>query len=821
MSAQPPRAKGSSFVQMFAAAATSTSCQKDAPPHDHNSAAPSPLWGMDDAAEPPPPSLELAHQHLQARLARDPATGEQFGSTGRLAPRLSDFEFLGLGVHSYVAQLHRWRAFFVLLALLSVSSLVANGYGEELSEKQLNVVTWLFTAASLGNADSIAPAYGATELLISTLMTVFLFWALAALDDDAHRVEQKQVTPADFAVMVSGLPRDATAATIKAALENAPEVRGRALSVAVALCHRDVVLVERELRNLEARKAAYTADAEALARARAANGGTLSPGGLARLDQLGRALEGAEAEREKLMAKARAAVAALGPAGPKSAGVAFVTFADAHDAVALLEQGTLHLPALPAASSGPASPAAAYAASRPPEPSDLVWENLGSDDGLRRQVVGTCAMTALSLVGAALIGASAYLQPKATEGNHAKGKGAIADLGVMAVGTGVLLAGYLAVFLTVPVVEASFMRHTTVTGREVSQVLKLVLFQVLATLSTIGSFAADTSGAFNRDWYITGGFMLVNGMFVDLLVITCIIQGWNLMLNVGRHLVAPRCLTQHEMDLAYAGDGASGYCVDRLQLVTKFVAMAYICSAAIPLLFFVVVLVLACSILIDETNLLRRLWPAPQSDHAVVRAILVYVMPVAVTLHLLAARIFVAQLRSPSEGGGGGGGGGGGSRSLVTALWPTASFGSEDDDGVNLVMWSAVINLPLVALFVLREWRKPLCGGAAPPAATAGSSSASSDDSGGLVGTGQALVGRALAGTVWSRLHDEDQPGGSSRQGGGEEGAAAAAASTNRALAMSYTELERRYQHAGRQAELRYATPDTAKLVLVCRAAGA
>lgn len=46
----------------------------------------------------------------------------------------------------------------------------------------------------------------------------------------------------------------------------------------------------------------------------------------------------------------------------------------------------------------------------------------------------------------------------------------------------------------------------------------------MATLSTIGSFAADTNGAFNRDWYITGGFMLVNGMFVDLFVITCLLQ---------------------------------------------------------------------------------------------------------------------------------------------------------------------------------------------------------------------------------------------------------------------------------------------------------
>ena len=124
----------------------------------------------------------------------------------------------------------------------------------------------------------------------------------------------------------------------------------------------------------------------------------------------------------------------------------------------------------------------------------------------------------------------------------------------MAIGTVVLLCGYLVVFISVPIVEVAFMRHTltltlsltltltltlalalalpltltltlvevafmrhtTVTSKEVSQVLKLVGFQVLATLSTIGSFVGDTGGVINRDWYITGGFMLVNGMMADL-----------------------------------------------------------------------------------------------------------------------------------------------------------------------------------------------------------------------------------------------------------------------------------------------------------------
>ena len=133
---------------------------------------------------------------------------------------------------------------------------------------------------------------------------------------------------------------------------------------------------------------------------------------------------------------------------------------------------------------------------RPPEPSDVIWENLGCADGAWRQVVGTTAMTLLSLTGSLLIGGSTYLQPKAEK----EADSATDQIGAMVVGTLVLLVGYLAVFLVVPVVEAGYMRHASVTNKSVSQVLKLIFFQVLATVSTIGVFALDTSGALNRDW---------------------------------------------------------------------------------------------------------------------------------------------------------------------------------------------------------------------------------------------------------------------------------------------------------------------------------
>ena len=92
---------------------------------------------------------------------------------------------------------------------------------------------------------------------------------------------------------------------------------------------------------------------------------------------------------------------------------------------------------------------------------------------------------------------------------------------------------------------------------------------------------------------------------------------------------------------------------------------------------------------------------------------------------------------------------------------------------------------------MLREWRS---GGTATPPTTPAASRTLREPS-----RAGALVGRAVAGSVWSRLGSE-----------GREG--------NEALAISYTELELNYRKAEREKELRYAPPDTTRLILQCRA---
>jgi len=285
------------------------------------------------------------------------------------------------------------------------------------------------------------------------------------------------------------------------------------------------------------------------------------------------------------------------------------------------------------------------------------------------------------------------------------------------------------------------MRHKNITEREVSQVLKLVFFQVLATIGTTNVMVLNTEGTFNRHWYMLGGFMLINGMVVDLGMITCVVQGWNIGVQISRRIVAKNALTQYEADIAYAVK-ADGYIVDRLQMVTKFIVMTYIYSSVMPLLWGIVVVVLVASIYLDRRNLLRVFSPAAHSDESAVKAILVYVMPLAILSHLLVSYFMMRSMFKEStedwfaE-----------QMHVITAAMDTVlglnitgdvsntpqvnitgdvpntpqaatpgfditnltntllgSFGDPDSDALEMVWLSLVINGPLVVVFILREW---------------------------------------------------------------------------------------------------------------------
>ena len=66
-------------------------------------------------------------------------------------------------------------------------------------------------------------------------------------------------------------------------------------------------------------------------------------------------------------------------------------------------------------------------------------------------------------------------------------------------------------------------------------------------------------------------------------------------------------------------------------------------------------------------------------------------------------------------------------------------------------------------------------------------------------GKARAILTRAVAGSAWNALEARTPP-------------------QNEALSLSHNELEAKYRREGREAELRYACPDTSKLREQCRA---
>ena len=750
----------------------------------------------DKPGAPPPPSVDEARARASAALPKDPTTGKNWTVAASLSTSLSAFQSLSLGTFTYMSLLQVWFQFYVVILLLSISNGVHNAYGHMLDEKAsaISFTTFLFTFTSLGNAEKLAPAYGATELTIACLMTAFLYYSTWYLRLLSRRAERLQITPADFAVMIEGLPRvqeEKIEEGIKKALSD-PEVfslstvrqRGQGSwdktagpfppkleePIGVALSQREILractVYEREGKRLRAQDDALATLNDAKAN------DLLGEASLLRRDKLEKAVGAARKKQYEVASfieksvndpgawksvrtpgagsplkgqggRRRTQRHVTGPIDLKlvsvCAGSAFVSLDKASDAVALIKRGVL---TVEVANEEPMDrrdegKTTAYACRvyRPPEPSDIIWENIECEDGLKRQVKGTLGMTLLSFSGTAVIAVTSFLQPAAL--NATSNAAASAAVGLL--GTIFVVGGYLVVFLVVPNVEENYMRHKSVTAREVSTVLKLVAFQVLATIATASVFVLETGGSFNRDWYILGGFILVNGMIVDFGFITCVVQGWNIGVQISRRVGAPYlALTQYEANEAYAVK-ADGYVIDRLQMVTKFVVMTYIYSSAMPLLWGIVVAVLLVSMYFDSRNLLRVFQPPPQSDESAAKAILIYVMPLAVLGHLLISYVMLKEMGSEVDDDWLTSTLDGLSKTVlkvsnvsgwgheveestvgrlgslltranrgfnVTAIGHDVigSFGEPEDDAVDMAWLSVLINTPLVVLFIFREW---------------------------------------------------------------------------------------------------------------------
>jgi hypothetical protein len=600
----------------------------------HKTSAEEPLSGKPTGpSEPEAPSLEIGAHEAKKNLPRD-SKNELFAVKGiSEIEKTEGFENLGLGVSAYMALLAKWKQLSSVCLLLSVPSMVTNAYGNMLGDKAT-----LFTFTTLGNSRTIDPSYGATEFCISCLITYSLFAAASEMKTKRDKAEAKAITVADFALeMEFDGEVDVQADDIKKELEEAfKEQDCKAVHISVPRKLRAAIIFTEkvtEFKKVATARAAAVAELEKFKE----EGNGLSDAAEARLAGLKTAIKTDAAALEQLEAKFKKDHPVLDVTKVPAAGFAYATMEKQTMVQKLLDLKKVE------GKSG-----RVFKVARPPEPSDIMWPNLEAKDNTKRQIIGTIKCAVLSLLGSVVIGGTNYVLPDLMD---YLGAGAMVEQVFGMLGTVIVIAGYLVIFIYVPTMEENYMRHRSISDREQSQVVKLVVFQVIATLATSTVYLLETGGAFSRVWYTTGGFLLINGMIVDTFFITLVVQGYQLNSVLIPQFVA-KCisppLTQIEANMLMAPK-AEYYVTDRLQMTSKFVCMTYIYASAMPELWAILYIVCVLSGYLDTRNLLRVLQPPPRSDVGQVEVILTYVMPIVALLHLIFQYLMLTELMDGNE----------------------------------------------------------------------------------------------------------------------------------------------------------------------------
>ena len=79
-----------------------------------------------------------------------------------------------------------------------------------------------------------------------------------------------------------------------------------------------------------------------------------------------------------------------------------------------------------------------------------------------------------------------------------------------------LIAGFVMLFVTVPIMASKYERHHTFASKELAVMLKLTFFQVFNLVVAAAAFLFDPSVRdFTRNWYALGGALVVSTMLGD------------------------------------------------------------------------------------------------------------------------------------------------------------------------------------------------------------------------------------------------------------------------------------------------------------------
>jgi hypothetical protein len=297
---------------------------------------------------------------------------------------------------------------------------------------------------------------------------------------------------------------------------------------------------------------------------------------------------------------------------------------------------------------------------RAPEPSDIIWENLhySPRQQLLRQALSIAILTLLLLVSVTLLTGVNLFQSNDTflfQGLWARTFDFINEdpsffefLLLQIVQNGLVIVGYVSVFILVPLLAHLIERPHTKGAREATTMLKLAFFNTGITVTAVIVMTWvptksnwDPDGSFKRRWYPLGMALILNTLIADIFLIQLVMDLARPQDLIRRHVLARRAKTQARMNELFACS-AEGLLAFRMQLLIKILALGFSFSFAMPLLYLVLAIYGWLAQWVDRILFLRLLLPPPPTHGRLMNYVVHVVLPFAIAIHsLLAFKLFV------------------------------------------------------------------------------------------------------------------------------------------------------------------------------------
>ena len=176
-------------------------------------------------------SMDIAEEKAAAQVQK----GEN-GQWFDLKMSTERFGVFGEAVVAYMFFVYRGAHLFLFCFLLSISNTFTFIEGSDMGSAQTPI-----SSMSLGNADFLKPSCAFMEFVISGVLVYFLYWSRTQQLKESQIAREETCTPADFTVMISGLPANCTSAEDFAKYLKEIDEQLDALAVTISFNYRDLI----------------------------------------------------------------------------------------------------------------------------------------------------------------------------------------------------------------------------------------------------------------------------------------------------------------------------------------------------------------------------------------------------------------------------------------------------------------------------------------------------------------------------------------------------------------------------------------------------